>query len=885
MDAFANTWGITTVHIMTRKRTGLPYEMFDRNDFTGREPFSVVRQIKNAIFRIRQDDVKSGGLLENDDFDPEEVSRVLDWSMDWKKKMAAYPEWKMKEGHPADTTLWYRFFMLPGWIVYATIQPATWARFLKPNGEPEESIEIDVSRARQETKTPVYWTSVWKRFYRPEQLHTGIEQVEQVIADGMVVLDSKKPQQEAEIDPEEVEAVANSVLVPIDLGLRIVRQWESSTHWCIRDLDRHTIGGFKWSYLVGAFLITYLNPHHFHTGRAFIDSPNEFKTMSDLVRYAAYYRKRSLVKEGFDPEEIEAVAQSCIGPFGIRQVGSFFHITFQSQDTGEWHPLDQAEFVVKALNEYWKDNQSYTFNEGRLGNEEPFDWYIRTKYREPAAALKAKTRATWQRIRNYRRPVREDEFDPEEVEALANPMGDLTRVLQSNGFTLERHARTAYAQDPAISMWNKDWRDATDLLAATTRCQVGMFWSDQGNARIKSAYLETCWCSISVRVFRQIFYTATDLNAFLKDIAELTSTSDHWQMSVADTEAFHTSHGRFVEDLQNESSDATLRERNRDSAPETSQDTASVATAQQFTSAKTCLKQVPALHKWVIEKGLVKKGMQVLDLGGGKYDLATAALAEHGVINMVWDPYNRPPEHNFVVLEKLSGGKADAVLCANTLNVIKERAQRLQVVARAAKALKEGGTAYFSVYSSPGGKRRTGKDAWQEGRPIQSYLPEIKKCFESVQVTKGYAVAKKPIPEGVTNHLKEDFDPEEVEATAVQGLDTDRGRLTQLLHNLLGEYPVVTKPKITYADTNNAERALHVWIELFYDDQRTSPWGIGNWLSLATVRFGITLLSSMDISDQLEGEPGKPAWARIAFIMQKDTRAPQKHPAVLQEEP
>ena len=58
---------------------------------------------------------------------------------------------------------------------------------------------------------------------------------------------------------------------------------------------------------------------------------------------------------------------------------------------------------------------------------------------------------------------------------------------------------------------------------------------------------------------------------------------------------------------------------------------------QKISSAKTSIKQVPALFK----NPNAKFGAVNVDIGGGKFDLAADFLAQNGTRNLVFDPYNR----------------------------------------------------------------------------------------------------------------------------------------------------------------------------------------------------------------------------------------------------
>ena len=94
---------------------------------------------------------------------------------------------------------------------------------------------------------------------------------------------------------------------------------------------------------------------------------------------------------------------------------------------------------------------------------------------------------------------------------------------------------------------------------------------------------------------------------------------------------------------------------------------------QEYTSAKTSLKQIPAGFKIVDKYFTWYQGTVNLDIGGGKYDLMTEALKEKGVTNLVYDPYNRSMKHNADVVNTVLRIKGvETVTIFNVLNVIRE---------------------------------------------------------------------------------------------------------------------------------------------------------------------------------------------------------------------
>ena len=164
---------------------------------------------------------------------------------------------------------------------------------------------------------------------------------------------------------------------------------------------------------------------------------------------------------------------------------------------------------------------------------------------------------------------------------------------------------------------------------------------------------------------------------------------------------------------------------------------------QKITSAKTSIKQIPALFK---DKNVVF-GKTNIDIGGGRFDLATNYLAEKGTKNYVFDPYNRSEAENTATLAFLQSGKrADTATCANVLNVIAEEGARANVILETAKAIKADGTAYFMVYEGDSsGVGRETSSGWQNNRKTADYVGEISKYFESVERKGKLIIARNPV--------------------------------------------------------------------------------------------------------------------------------------------
>lgn len=163
---------------------------------------------------------------------------------------------------------------------------------------------------------------------------------------------------------------------------------------------------------------------------------------------------------------------------------------------------------------------------------------------------------------------------------------------------------------------------------------------------------------------------------------------------------------------------------------------------QEISSAKTSLRQVPALFK---DKN-VQFGDVNIDIGGGKFDLATEFLAERGTQNLVFDPYNRGEATNRATLDFLrDGSRADTATNANVLNVIAEAPARANVILEMAKAIKPDGKAYFMVYEGDGsGVGRETSAGWQNNRKTADYMDEIKRYFDSVERRGKLIIASNP---------------------------------------------------------------------------------------------------------------------------------------------
>lgn len=141
-----------------------------------------------------------------------------------------------------------------------------------------------------------------------------------------------------------------------------------------------------------------------------------------------------------------------------------------------------------------------------------------------------------------------------------------------------------------------------------------------------------------------------------------------------------------------------------------------------YYSRKTSCNSVARGLKLLV--GITPTPKHNLDYGGGKYDKGTQYLAQHNIINHVYDPYNRTPEQN---KEALWWHFFDSVTLLNVLNVIEDRSERVAVVRDAYSKLSSGGVMIIQIYegncSGVGvvGKTKT----YQHNHKMSKYFREI----------------------------------------------------------------------------------------------------------------------------------------------------------------
>lgn len=176
---------------------------------------------------------------------------------------------------------------------------------------------------------------------------------------------------------------------------------------------------------------------------------------------------------------------------------------------------------------------------------------------------------------------------------------------------------------------------------------------------------------------------------------------------------------------------------------------------QEIDSADTSQHQNPSAIQYLLKKYpeyLKPDGINT-DIGGGKYDKGSDLLKDVGVTNYIYDPFNRPKEHNEMVSNTVRGGKSPTVTVSNVLNVIKEPEIRARVIKQAADAVDPvNGVVIFSIYEadrSGVGKMtkdnpKTNKKSWQNNLVAAAYLPEIEEFFNDVQRKGTIIIARQP---------------------------------------------------------------------------------------------------------------------------------------------
>ena len=224
-------------------------------------------------------------------------------------------------------------------------------------------------------------------------------------------------------------------------------------------------------------------------------------------------------------------------------------------------------------------------------------------------------------------------------------------------------------------------------------------------------------------------------------------------------------------------------------------------TEQAITSAKTSRSQVPAIFSkipWI-------KDQRNIDLGGGKYDKGSEFLLEkHGVTNVVYDPFNRPDDHNDKVAKEMAKGEFKTATLANVLNVIKEPEHRLELLKQAHSALEDGGVLYINVHEGSGSSKasgigkKTATDSWQNNRVLKDYLHEVQQIFPEAIIKGNMIIATKESTEASTPKKEPTSrkpDPQETKPKGVTRLDDPKLKPKPVRKKRPEKEPLVRKKK------------------------------------------------------------------------------------------
>ena len=166
-----------------------------------------------------------------------------------------------------------------------------------------------------------------------------------------------------------------------------------------------------------------------------------------------------------------------------------------------------------------------------------------------------------------------------------------------------------------------------------------------------------------------------------------------------------------------------------------------VEDAQEFTSAATSINKtkLPEAYTTIHKRMGWKPDTTHIDIGGGKFDNAVEFLGKLGVKAHVFDPYNRPEEHNRKVMETVGKQGADTASLFNVLNVIREPEYQEEALRTAHSTLKPGGKVFIGIYEGDksGQGRQTKKDSWQNNHPTAAYLDTVRKVFPNAKLQHG----------------------------------------------------------------------------------------------------------------------------------------------------
>lgn len=152
---------------------------------------------------------------------------------------------------------------------------------------------------------------------------------------------------------------------------------------------------------------------------------------------------------------------------------------------------------------------------------------------------------------------------------------------------------------------------------------------------------------------------------------------------------------------------------------------------QKYSSKDTSVNsaKLPAIYNLRSEQ---LKEKEILDIGGGKYDIAKVWGAQNGSQVTIYDKFNRSEKENN---EALAVQKYDVAIISNVLNVICEPEIRQSLVQLATE---KAPITYITVYEGNGSGvgAVSKKDCWQENRKTKDYVKEIQSYVPEMSVTR-----------------------------------------------------------------------------------------------------------------------------------------------------
>ncbi|MHB1947879.1 MAG: hypothetical protein ACYCQI_07190 [Gammaproteobacteria bacterium] len=166
---------------------------------------------------------------------------------------------------------------------------------------------------------------------------------------------------------------------------------------------------------------------------------------------------------------------------------------------------------------------------------------------------------------------------------------------------------------------------------------------------------------------------------------------------------------------------------------------------------------------------------RILDVGGGKYDYCHDHMKSRNIDLLVWDPYNRPKEHNLDIQKSVTNKKVDAATSMAVLNVIPEPEVRLAHICTLKEALVVNGVAYFKVWPGEGALKGSYKPTVNSyGHPGYQANAHADRFLREVQIVFGLNNAKlhETIPNLIVAIKKSDEPTSKAEIELIQKLST-----------------------------------------------------------------------------------------------------------------